>query len=59
MFRKIISTILLCIAVLSLILMSAENPDGSFNFWWSTSWIIVLIITTKLWFYINPNKEEK
>ena len=56
--KKAISTILLCIAAIAMILMCAENPDGSVNFWWTGGWMVVLVIVVKIWEKYNPEEKD-
>lgn len=57
--KKILSTILLIIAALSLVLMIGENPDGSVNLLWSGSWLAVFFGCAKAWERLNPDDNQK
>lgn len=56
--KKIISTILIVVAVIAIILMCGENPDGSVNLLWSGCWLAVFVIASILWSKLNPDKTK-
>lgn len=56
--KKAISTILLCIAAIAMILMCAEKPDGSVNFWWTGGWMVVAVVVVKIWEKFNPKEKD-
>ncbi len=56
--KKIISIVLLFIAAVAMILMCAENSDGSFNFWWTVGWMTVSFIAVKIWEKLNPEESK-
>ena len=57
--KKILSYILLILAVLSVVLMCAENQDGSINLLWSLGWLSVMVSSALLWQKLNPEKINK
>lgn len=57
--KKLLSAILLIICVLSLILMTGENPDGSINLLWTGSWLAVFFCCAKAWERLNPDDKHK
>jgi len=56
--KKILSNILLVIAVIALILTCAENADGSINVLWTFGWLGVLVLSAIGWQKLNPDKEK-
>ena len=56
--KKVISTILLSIAAIAMILMCAENPDGSINLWWTGGWMAAFVVAVKIWEKINPEEKD-
>ena len=56
--KKIISTILGIVAMLSLVLMCAESQDGNVDLIWSGSFMALFLICAKAWEKLNPENEE-
>ena len=56
--KKILSYILLILAVLSVVLMCAENQDGSINLLWTLGWLGVMVSSALLWQKLNPEKDK-
>lgn len=56
--KKTLSFILGVVAIVALILGSAENPDGSCNLAWTLSWLAVLAAAGWAWWKLNPKKKE-
>ena len=46
--RTAIVVILTIVAILSLILMCAERPDGSISLTWSLGWLVALVASAKI-----------
>ena len=56
--KKTLSFILGVVAIVALILGSAENPDGSCNLAWTLSWLAVSAAAGWAWWKLNPKKKE-
>ena len=56
--KKIIMVILTIIADLSLVLMTAEQPDGSINFPWTFGWLAALLVCAGLLDKMGAFKDE-
>lgn len=56
--KKTLSFILGVVAIVALILGSAENPDGSCNLAWSITWLAVFAAAGWAWVKLNQQKKE-
>lgn len=56
--KKFISTILLLIAVIALVLCTAEAETANEQLLWSGSWMAVLVLSAKAWEKLNPEEKD-